>query len=64
MINSLLPMTAQTPSCFGMPVYGSAFGTAVDAAQTTVVRERKAVISAVTVTGDFPGTSAWRPPNC
>ncbi|HYF71240.1 MAG TPA: hypothetical protein VD864_00385 [Nocardioides sp.] len=72
-------MTAQTPSPFGMPISGHAFGMtrrAADscaAAATVVVRDRKAGIGSTTgaVKTDlglaqsyFPGTSAWRPPTC
>jgi hypothetical protein len=55
--------TAQSPSRFGMPIYGSAFGatcligTGVDA----IVRDRD-VAGRTAVKGAFPGTSAWRPP--
>lgn len=72
-----IPMTAQIPSGFGMPVCGhaavqatsfprstAAFGT------TSVVRER--VAAGAVITGDakgdlglrafVPGTSAWSPP--
>ena len=69
MINILNPMTAQIPSASGMPAYGHALGTTTvcaTAVGTSVVRDRKAVIGAGTdlVQGYFPGTSAWRPPNC
>jgi hypothetical protein len=62
-----IPMTANIPSGFGMPICGhlpkfgatslTVFGT------TSVVRERQAA-----ATGDMglaytPGTSAWRPPS-
>jgi hypothetical protein len=71
-------MTAQAPSNFRMPISGHVFGvttcaTRVDVQGTTVStlieRDRIAVKGAVK--GDmglaqsyFPGTSAWRPPNC
>jgi hypothetical protein len=68
MNSTKLWMTDLTPSCFGMPISGHAFGTAA----TSVVRER---IGATVTTGavkqglaatqsDFPGTTAWRPPSC
>jgi hypothetical protein len=58
-----IPMTANTPSGFGMPICGhlgqtsfAGFGT------TAVVRARQAAVK-----GDMgaydPGTSAWRPPS-
>ena len=58
-------MTAQTPSRFGMPISGSAFGaTCLSATGTaTVVRDRD-VAGRTAVKGAFPGTSAWRPPIC
>jgi hypothetical protein len=67
--NILNPMTAQTPSAFGMPVSGHALGTSTvcrTGIATSVVRDRKAVNGAVMglTQGYFPGTSAWRPPNC
>ena len=76
-MNSInLWMTAQTPSTFGMPISGHAFGTSTDvctAATTVVVRERAGILAAPksATKGDlglaqsyFPGTSAWRPPTC
>jgi hypothetical protein len=67
MNSTKLSMTAQAPSRFGMPIYGSAFGmqcaTTGAAALATVVRDRH-VTGDASVKGDFPGTSAWRPPNC
>lgn len=79
MSNILNPMTAQTPSAFGTPMSGHAFGsTSVrvlgigsgTGIGTSVVRDRKAVIGAGSgadtglAQGYFAGTSAWRPPNC
>jgi hypothetical protein len=79
MNSNKLWMTAQTPSAFGMPISGHAFGVTTDvctAAATVVVRERAGIAAAATaVTGAtkgdmglaqsyFPGTSAWRPPTC
>jgi hypothetical protein len=78
MNSTKLWMTAQTPSDFGMPATGHVFGvttcaTRVDVRGTTVpasVIERDR-IAGKDVKGDmgvaqsyFPGTSAWRPPNC
>ncbi|WP_041546418.1 MULTISPECIES: hypothetical protein [unclassified Nocardioides] len=77
-MNSIkLRKTAQTPSPFGMPISGHAFGVttrATDrcAAATLVVRDREAVIGSTTGTAEdagltqsyFPGTPAWRPPTC
>jgi hypothetical protein len=63
MISNKTQMTAQTPSCIGMPSYGSAFGTAGNAALVTVVRDRH-IVAAASLKGAFPGTSAWRPPTC
>lgn len=72
-----IPMTAQIPSGFGMPVCGHAAAPATsfprsDAAfgTTSVVRERVAAGAVITgdVKGDLglrayvPGTSAWSPP--
>ena len=67
MNSNKLWMTAQNPSCFGMPMSGHAFGT------TTVVRERVAAIALRhgcrqagpgLTQSYFPGNSAWRPPSC
>ena len=71
MTSTTLSMTAQAPSRFGMPIDGSAFGmqcaisgaTTGAAALATVVRDRHATGDA-SRKGYFPGTSAWRPPNC
>jgi hypothetical protein len=62
------PMTAQIPSASGMPAYGHV-GSSTSCATgvaTSVVRDRQAVIGADKglAQGYFPGTSAWRPPNC
>lgn len=76
MNSTKLWMTAQTPSAFGMPISGHAFGVTTDvrtAAATVVVRERAGIVAATkgATDGDlglaqfyFPGTSAWRPPTC
>jgi len=69
MNNTKLWMTAQNPSCFGMPMSSHAFG----AGTTAVVRERVAAIAGATdavkpglglTQSYFPGNSAWRPPTC
>ena len=66
-------MTAQTPSCFAMPISGSTYGAfgiaqgATGAGTLTVVRDRVVADAALVkgaVKGAFPGTSAWRPPTC
>jgi hypothetical protein len=68
-------MTANSPSCFGMPISGHAFGASVPAtdsriATTFVVRDRAAATQGAVKGGMglaqayFPGTSAWRPPTC
>ena len=75
MNSTKLWMTAQTPSCFGMPISGHAFGASVSATDsrfvtTTVVRDRAAATQGAVKGGMglaqayFPGTSAWRPPTC
>ena len=72
-MNSItITMTAQTPSCFGMPIDGSASGitggtTAAWAGVGTVatdVRDRHVAGVQSLAMGTFPGTSAWRPPTC
>ncbi|HEU4812198.1 MAG TPA: hypothetical protein VFT00_08645 [Nocardioides sp.] len=62
-------MAAQIPSGFGMPISGHAFGSTnlrsvnpCAAGTAASARDRKVVTDATT--GYFPGTSAWRPPNC
>jgi hypothetical protein len=69
MNSTKLWMTAQNPSCFGMPMSRHAFG----AGTSTVVRERVADIAGITgatktdrvlTQSYFPGNSAWRPPTC
>ena len=61
-------MTAQIPSGFGMPVCGHAFD--------VNTRARRVDVQGITVSAAgidegtglaksyFPGTTAWRPPNC
>ena len=70
MININRTMTAQSPS-FGMSAYGqTSFGvravSAVAGVQvSTCARIRHIGGTALATTkGDFPGTSAWRPPTC
>jgi hypothetical protein len=59
-----LQTMGQTPSRFGMPMHGLRLGVYAG----TTVRTTGAPISgdrvAARVWGAFPGTSAWRPPNC
>ena len=77
-MNSItIPMTAQTPSRFGMPISGHAFdvwtpSSVVRVAVPALARER-AVVAATDGAAKghvglaqscFPGTSAWRPPIC
>lgn len=80
-MNSIkLGLTAQTPSRFGMPISGRAFGvfgagtpaSVVRIAAPAMVRER-AVVAATDGAAKghvrlgqscFPGTSAWSPPIC
>jgi len=77
MIETMTTMTAQTPSSSGMPINGSASGSALGhlvvgadkcALATPVVRDRKlAAATGSIVSPDqayFPGTRAWRPPGC
>jgi hypothetical protein len=65
--------TAQIPSAFGMPACGHALwptngatSVSTTGVATSVVRDRQAVIGADLrlAQGYFPGTPAWRPPNC
>jgi len=65
--------TAQIPSASGMPACSHALWTTNGATSiittsvaTSVVRDRQAVIGADLrlAQGYFPGTPAWRPPNC
>jgi hypothetical protein len=71
MINITRTMTAQSPS-FGAPAYGPAsfevMGVAAVAGVqvSTCARTRHigGGMALATVKGDFPGTSAWRPPTC
>jgi hypothetical protein len=70
MIDINRTMTAQSPS-FGMPAYGQAsFEAAAIAAfggvsVSTCARVRHiGDMGLATAKGDFPGTTAWRPPTC
>jgi len=71
MISTKLPMTAQTPSGFAMPISGATFGTglglatgaAACPAPTYVVRDRH-VAGATLAQGAVPGPTAWSPPIC
>ncbi len=64
MITKHIAMTEQIPSSLGMPAYGRALGAA---AGVDVCTQATAVVLGAPVTGrikgDFPGTSAWRPPS-
>jgi hypothetical protein len=54
----------QNPSRFGMPTPGRHLGVYAD---TTVCTTGAPIFGdrvAARVWGAFPGTSAWRPPNC
>jgi len=70
-ISNKLQNTVQTPS-FGMPVYGPASlevqaVAAVDRVQVSTcarIRHTGGAMGLATTEGYFPGTSAWRPPNC
>jgi hypothetical protein len=70
MITTTRTMTAQSPS-FGVPAYGpasleaQAISAVAGVQVSTCARVRHiADMALVTATGDFPGTSAWRPPTC
>jgi hypothetical protein len=61
-----IAMTDSNPSRFGMPVYGRALGAAVGVdvcPQTTAVVLAARTSDTGRIKGDFPGTSAWRPPS-
>ena len=68
MINTTA-MTAQSPA-FGMPIYGQtsvehiAVPAFAGAQVSTCARIRLIGGTALVTKGDFPGTSAWRPPTC
>ena len=70
MISNKFQKTAQTPS-FGMSAYGQtsleaqAISAVAGVQVSTCARVRHiGGMALATVTGDFPGTSAWRPPTC
>jgi hypothetical protein len=66
MMSNHIAMTEQIPSSIGMPAYGRALGAAagVDVCtQTTTVVLGARISGMGRIKGDFPGTSAWRPPN-
>ncbi len=62
-----LAMTQQIPSSFGMPAYGRALGAAAgvvvcpQATSTVVLGAHTSGMGRIK--GDFPGTTAWRPPS-
>lgn len=66
MMSNHIAMTEQIPSSFGMPAYGRALGAAagvVVCTETTAVVLGARVSGMGRIKGDFPGTSAWRPPS-
>ncbi len=70
MINNIHSMKAQSPA-FGVSAYGhssvvrGASCAPVAAVQvSTCARIRLIGDMGLTTKGDFPGTSAWRPPTC
>jgi hypothetical protein len=69
MISNIRTMTAQSPS-FGVPAYGPtsvervAVSAATGAQVSTCARVRLGGMALAAIKGDFPGTSAWRPPIC
>ena len=70
MINNIQSMKAQSPA-FGVSAYGhssvvrGASCAPVAAVQvSTCARIRLIGDMGLTTKGDFPGTSAWRPPTC
>jgi len=71
-ISTKLQKTAQTPS-FGMSAYGPASfeiralaptAAGVQVSTCARIRHTGGVVGLATLKGDFPGTSAWRPPTC
>jgi len=72
MINTNSAMTALSPSAFGVPAYGQtsveriAVPALAGAQVSTCARVRHIGDMGLVTTakGDFPGTSAWRPPSC
>ncbi len=63
MSNITNTMTTATQSAFAMPVYGRAYGNSACAIEGIDVRVRGSHVTA-SLKGAFPGTIAWRPPNC
>ena len=66
MINTHIATTDSFPSSIGMPVYGRALGAVVGVdvcPQTTAVVLAARTSAMGRIEGDFPGTSAWRPPS-
>lgn len=69
MMTNIYSMTAQSPKS-GMPAYGPTSGaraaiSAFAGAQvSTCARVRHIGYMGLTTEGDFPGTTAWRPPTC
>jgi hypothetical protein len=60
-----IAMTETIPS-FGIPSYGRSFGAVVGAdvcLDTTAVVLAARTSAMGRIKGDFPGTSAWRPPS-
>jgi hypothetical protein len=70
MISINRTMTAQIPSAFGVPAYGQtsvervAVSGLATAQVSTCARIRHIGVMGLATEGDFPGTSAWRPPIC
>jgi len=60
-----IPMAAQIPSGFGMPICGHASETTFAGfAATSVVRDRQAAVKGdMGLAAYVPGTSAWSPPS-
>lgn len=71
MISNKFQNTAQTPS-FGMSAYGPASlevqavaaVAGVRVSTCARIRHLGGAMGLATIEGDFPGTSAWRPPTC
>ena len=69
MSSNKLPMTAQTPSGFALPISGATYGsglgmatgTAVLTAPTGIARDRH-VAGVAATQGAVPGPTAWSPP--
>jgi hypothetical protein len=70
--NMTRTMTAQSPSAFAVPAYGqtsvepAAISALTGAQVWTCARVRHIGDMGLVIStkGDFPGTSAWRPPSC